>query len=782
MIDFKTLKTLEYDKVLEILSGYADSSYTKESIKNMTPSIIFDDVIKNLNYTDEASVVLYELALLPSRYYDNLKEEISVARKNGVLSMSDILRIAVTLKNIRAMKACIDSINNEKVVLLHEKAEFLYSYEGLEEDISRSIISENEMSDSASQKLFNIRREIKSTIEKIRRKLNAYISDATYRNYLQDTLITVRNNRQVIPVKSECRSFIPGLIHDESQSGATVYIEPLIVVELNNDLRRLYIEENNEIERILRDFTSRIKLIADKIEISQDTMRFFDEVFAKAEYAHESKSVKPIINENGSFNIIKGRHPLLDAKKVVPVSVYIEKDISILLITGSNTGGKTVSLKLVGLLSLMAMSGIFIPVEDGTQVSIYENVFCDIGDEQSIEQSLSTFSSHIKNLIDITSHITKNSLILLDELGAGTDPSEGSALAIAVSEKIMEIGARAIITTHYNELKEYAFSSKMMETASMDFDPNTFAPTYKLLMGVVGSSNAIEIASRLGLSSSIVDKARSLISKDKLSFDKIMMSAELARKKAEEYSESIENTKIEIENRLKEIEEERAKIIKEREKLNSNIHKEAKKLLSEYMEEAEEIVEELKETVKIKTEKNLFKARELKSKLGKISYDEETDESIMRFDNSEITVGDEVYIKRINNRGIVTSINERRREYGIKAGIITTTAKFDEVKKLVKTQNKAKAKVYPLRQIVGEAKYEINVIGQETEEAIYNVDRFLDDAVLSGMAEVRIVHGKGSGILRKNLREHFKKHPSVASYREGAYGEGDAGVTIVALK
>lgn len=782
MIDSKTLKTLEYDKVLDILSGYAASSYTKESIKKLTPNVSFNDVKNELELTKEAFVVLYELALTPNRYYDDLTDELNIARKNGVLSMRDLLRVAVTLKNIRSMKSCIDSVNSEKVSLLHEKAEFLYTYEGLEEDITRCIIGENEMADSASSKLYDIRREIKSTIEKIRRKLNAYISDPTYRNYLQDTLVTVRNNRQVVPVKSECRSFIPGLIHDESQSGATVYIEPLIVVELNNDLRKLYIEENNEIERILRDFTSRIKLIAENIKISQDTMRFFDEVFAKAEYAKDIKAIKPDIVIDGSFNIIKGRHPLLDPKKVVPVAVYVNKATSILLITGSNTGGKTVSLKLVGLLSLMAMSGIFIPAEDGSLISVYENIFCDIGDEQSIEQSLSTFSSHTKNLIDITSNITANSLALLDELGAGTDPAEGSALAIAVSEKIIETGAKAIVTTHYNELKEYAFSSEKMETASMDFDPNTFAPTYKLLMGVVGASNAIEIASRLGLDSGIVDKARSLISADKLTFDKVMMSAEYARKKAEEYSESIENTKKEIEKRLEEIEQERMKIIGEREKLNANIHKEAKKLLSEYMEEADELVDELKETVKIKTEKNLFKARQLRSKLSKISYDEETDENVMKFDDSEINVGDEVFIKRINNKGVVTSINERRREYGIKAGIITTTAKFDEVKKLVKTEKKTAAKSYQSNRITAETKYEINVIGQESEEAIFNVDRFLDDAALSGMAEVRVVHGKGSGILRKNLREHFKRHPGVASYREGAYGEGDAGVTIVTLK
>ena len=786
MKNIKTFRTLEYDKVLDILKKYAVSTHTRDFIAGYTPLDDIDEIKYELHNVEEAGIILYELALSPNLFYDNIEDELLVAEKHGMLSMAEILKITVVMHNVRLLKATIDTVNHENVYTLHDIAGVLYPYPKYEEDVERCIVNETEMADNASTLLRDIRREIKSTKETIIRKLNSFITDSKYQRYLQDNLITVRSNRQVLPVKSEFRSQIPGLIHDESSSKGTVYIEPFVIVELNNKLKSLYIDENNEKERILRDFTDRIRLIADNMRVNLDTMCYLDFVFAKAKYAHATRAILPNIVDNGDIDIVNGRHPLLDSKKVVPITLYLKDGKSILVITGSNTGGKTVSLKLVGLFTLMTMSGMFIPADEGTTISIYDNIFSDIGDEQSIEQSLSTFSSHITNLIDITTHMTNKSLILLDELGNGTDPIEGSAIAIAIIKKMVEIGARAIVTTHYNEVKEYAFSSDNMITASMDFDADTFKPTYRLLMGVVGSSNAIEIASRLGLDRDIIESARSLISDEKMSFDKIMNSAEIARKRAEQYAESIKADKVELENKLNDIEKERALIKREHEKLNENINKEAKKLLAEYMEEADDLVEELKEQVKVKNEQSLFKARNIRSKLSQISYEEEPQENIMKFDSTPIQVGDDVYIKKIDNVGTVVSINRKKKEYSVKAGIMSMNIKFNEARKVVKSKEQPTVKVhYARRPVVEEShdtSYEINVIGKDLIEATFEVDQFIDSAVLGGYKEVRIVHGKGTGVLRNGLRAHFRKHPNVESFHEGAYGEGDAGVTILVLK
>ncbi|MEG1608278.1 MAG: endonuclease MutS2, partial [Clostridia bacterium] len=540
MIESKSLATLEYSKILSQVAHYAYSAAAQVCIENIKPSVSLDEVNELLGQTLEADKLLFEHCILPSLAVDDIEDILKSAEKLSTLSIEEILKIGRVLKVARATKGLIVNVNDDSIKLLKGLCYNLYFNVQLENSIEESFVSDTEVSDNASSNLKKIRNDIKSCNARIKQKLSQYISSSDYSNLLQDNLITMRNNRYVVPLKSECKGQIAGLVHDRSATGSTLFVEPLIVVELNNELRQLQMDEQKEIQMILVKFTTDIQREIVGIAQSFNIIIQLDCIFAKANYSKAIKGILPLVNDKGLVDIIDGRHPLIDSKKVVPVSINLGKTFNTLVITGPNTGGKTVTLKLVGALCLMAMSGIFIPTNADSQVAVFDSIFCDIGDEQSIEQNLSTFSSHLKNLVHITDNLTSNSLVLLDELGAGTDPIEGSALAIAVIDYFRGFNAKVLTTSHYNELKEYSYVTQGVCNASMDFNPKTYEPTYKLHIGLSGSSNALEIASSLGLKTAIIDNAKSKLSSEKLSFDKIIASAENSRREAEELKRQAE--------------------------------------------------------------------------------------------------------------------------------------------------------------------------------------------------------------------------------------------------
>lgn len=786
MISEKTIYSLEFNKIREILKGFAVSQSGKKSILSMMPAEGISTVNILLDEVYQADKILYEYAESPDFSFDDIKEVIDKADKNITLTMSELLKVARVMKISRLAAESIGKINSTEIDLIKDYANMLFADILLENDIYKSILGENEMADNASAELKRIRDAITKLNITIKNKLNMFVTSPTYNKYLQDSIVTIRNNRFVIPVKSEFKNNIQGLIHDQSSSGKAVFVEPFQIVQLNNEIATLRISESLEIERILKAFTIRVGGEADNIRQNFNVLTDLDVIFAKALYAHSLKAERPVINNDGIIVIKNGRHPLIDKDKVVPITLAIEQGKKVFMVTGPNTGGKTVTLKLIGLFSIMAMCGIYPPCEYGSKIAIYNQIFSDIGDEQSIEQSLSTFSSHLVNIVDITNNADSNTLVLIDELGAGTDPIEGASLALAVTEKLVQSGATSVITTHYQQMKEYALTHDIVECASMDFDPITFAPTYKLLLGGTGSSNAIQIAQRLGLDKNIVARAKSLLSEDKVQFDAIILSAEKARRQANAEKAEIERLKMEIVKEHNLARQGREIVESERKKLNDTMRKEAKRILQDYLDEAEEALEQIKKIAQNPTEQGLFEARKLNSKLNKLSYDEESNEKIQEYDTSPIKIGDSVYITSLDKTAIVVADDKRKAEYTVKIGLMTTSVKYGKVKKIiakVQKQNDTSKNVVINKPINNtQLPLECNVIGKRVDEALQIVEKYLDSAVLKGMHEVRIVHGKGSGALRNAIHDYFKTHPNIATFRLGQYGEGEWGVTIAELK
>lgn len=785
MINKKSIIALEFDKIRAIVAKFAVSDSGKCRMNNIMPAESFKESFRMLEETEQADKILYEYVESPDFSFDDISVILDQADKNLTLTMGELLKVARLMKISRNVEECINKINSNQIDLIKDYVAMLYSDALLENDIYKNILSENEIADNASQELKRIRDSIVKCNISIKNKLNSYTSSSTYSKYMQDSIITIRNNRYVIPVKSEFKSFIDGLVHDQSASGATVFIEPFAIIQLNNEIAQLKISENFEIERILKQFTIRVASETKNLRQNYNVLTDLDCIFARALYAHKYKASKPILNVDNEINIINGRHPLIDAKQVVPVSLSLDKAHKTMLITGPNTGGKTVTLKIIGLFTIMAMCGIYPLCDYGSKLMYFEQIYCDIGDEQSIEQSLSTFSSHLINLINITRCVNENTLVLVDELGAGTDPIEGACLAVAISEKFINSNATSIMTTHYQEMKEFALTHENVIGASMDFDPITFAPTYKLIVGATGSSNAIEIAKRLGLDNDIVNRAKSLLSKEKVEFDAIILSADKTRREAEKDKENIQIMKEEIARTLAETNADRDAIAREKEKLNEKMAREAKKVLADYLEEADELLDEIKSAVKASNEQALFKARTLKNRLENIDYETESKQNILKYDTTPIKVGDAIYIKDIDKTGIIIADDKRKCEYTVKIGLISTAVKYTKVAKIQSIKQKepsSKPTVNFARRNTNNVSAELKVIGMRVDEALDEIDKYLDSVMLAGLKEVRIVHGKGEGILRKAIHEHFNGHPRVNSYRLGKYGEGESGVTIVEIK
>lgn len=681
MFDQKSLTTLEYPKILDRLATFAQSQGGKKKASELVPYEKIADALHALNETAEADRVLFEYSLSPSFAVDDIGDILVKAKKGATLAIPDIMKVGRSLRVSRRLKYTIDKVKD--CPLLADMAMGLFENETLEKKIFDAFLSETEVADNASNELRAIRIRIRKLNDNVRSKLQLFITSPKYSKYLQDNIITVRGYRYVIPVKSDCKGTIPGLVHDQSASGSTLFVEPMQIVELNNELKVELVNEQLEIEKILRNFSNQIEGCADGITYSYNTVVDMDMVFAKAQLAREYKATKPELNEDGVIDIRAGRHPLIDQKKVVPVSLALKKDEKMLLITGPNTGGKTVTLKLVGLFTLMAMSGLFIPAKSAN-LSIFDGVYSDIGDEQSIEQSLSTFSSHIKNTIGILDVITDKSLVLFDELGAGTDPGEGAALAVSIAEYLLRVGAKSFITSHFNDLKEFSLVTKGVVAASMEFDSNTFCPTYKLVMGAIGSSNALAIAKKLGLSDEIIENAKSKISVEKRQFDNVLTAAEKTRMKA---AELVSEASIDRENAakaLKDAEIEKKRIEEKREKLDESIRKETKRLIENSVEEANDILEQIKEILnKPQVEdKDLFEARKLKKQLENMTADYEKEAVVEDVkDDSPIKIGDNVFVKSLQKKGKLTSVNQRG-EAVVAFGKLTTKVKKDDYYKV----------------------------------------------------------------------------------------------------
>lgn len=784
MISEKTLKALEFDKIKDRAATYAESPSGAAAVRAVVPHTDLSSALDALEYTKEAYSALYNVLVAPSLAFDDVTDILKALEKQAVLSPAELLKIAALLRCSAGFVSAAQRLPKDGYGKISSAAASLYQNGALREKIESSIIGENEIADGASARLSGIRREIRDVNARIRAKLNSYVTGENAK-YLQDAIVTVRGGRYVLPVRSEHRMRVNGLVHDRSASGATLFIEPFAVLEMNNDLKALRADEQNEIEAILTALSFEASQCAEGLRGNADILTGADKAFALAKYARATRSTVPVLNDGGRTVIKRGRHALIDPEKVVPIDVRLGGEFDILLITGPNTGGKTVTLKLVGLTSLMAASGFFVPCAEESELSVYKGIYCDIGDEQSIEQSLSTFSSHMKNLINITESVDNESLVLLDELGAGTDPAEGSALAIAAIEYLRSKKCRCIITTHYGELKEYSYTHDGIENASMDFDPVTFEPVYRLMIGVSGSSNAIKIARSLGLDARIADRAEAMLGDEKRSFDHIVASAENSRREAERLREESAALKAEIQKELEAARAEKKKAEEIREKLEARAAKHSRELLSDYIEQADELIAQIKKQVEKGDEKALFEARRLKKKLENSSQrsGEEHAAPKPKRIGGDPQVGDRVYVPVLKCEATVVSADKARDKYTVAAGIMRTEVRRKDIERL-----DAKAPSAPKRRYTTpDPAYEgcpgeLNVIGLTVDEALAETDRYLDRAMMSGRSEVRIVHGKGSGALRSAIRKYLSSLSYIKGYRAAAYGEGDSGATVVELK
>ncbi len=781
----KIIKTLEFDKVLNIVSDYCVLHKTAENVKNLCPTSVFDECRLKIAETSEAFELLYKGGVSEIEFYDDFGDALLRAQKGSTLGMGDLLKVARLLKSSRILYSSITSSNVEAEIIKSYCAG-IYVDQYLEDEIKTKILSEDTMSDNASEKLAALRKNLKKLNEQIREKLQSYVRGSN--KFLQDNVITMRGDRYVVPVKSEYKGHVSGFIHDQSATGSTVFIEPTAVFELNNALRAATFEEQAEVEKILADLSHKIGIISDRLTENDRIISLIDGIYARAIYSYKNKCVEPILASDGSIVVKSGRHPLIDGNKVVPVSLSLGEKYNYLLITGPNTGGKTVTLKLTGLFCLMAMSGLFIPAVAGSKISVFDKIFCDIGDEQSIEQSLSTFSSHMKNVIKITENIDKNSLVLIDEIGAGTDPDEGSALARAIIERLIERNSKGIITTHYSALKEYAYKESRITNASMEFDPVTFKPLYKINIGLPGTSNAIEISKMLGLSDDLTKRATELVGKEKTSFENVLKEAEKTRQECKSLKAEIEEIKAKEVAALAEIDKTRDKLNAEKEKFYAQAKAESRRLVNEKLEEADDIINEIKILFDKEelTSGDLIKARTLRNKLEDKKYSlEDVEEKLVNYkpvDPDELKEGDKVYYKNIDGVCTVHAVNRKKGEAEIFMGSLRMKAPFDELSVVSTKVDAGKTTVSLKREITPSVKTEINVIGYNVPDALEEVSRFLDASILSNLEEVKIIHGKGMKILSSAIHDYLRKNKQVVSFRFGKYGEGEHGVTFVKLK
>ncbi|MCR1821206.1 endonuclease MutS2 [Terrisporobacter muris] len=792
-MDQKSLRVLEYNKIIDLLATKASSSLGLKYIEELTPKPDYEEVKDMLEETSEAQGILIKRGHVNLGGIQDVSDSVKRAEIGAVLDPGSLLKISDNLRAARNLKRSLTPGEEEdfNYPMIQSLSDSLYVYRDIEEEINNAIISEIEISDNASPTLRSIRRGILQKNQSIRTKLNSIISSTTYQKYLQDAIISVRGDRFVVPVKAEYRSQVSGIIHDQSSSGATLFIEPMSIVEMNNELRKLKLDEQEEIERILTELTKLVGEVAGDILSNQVILGKLDFAFAKGKLSLSMKAIEPILNEEKNINIKNGRHPLLDADKVVPNNIYLGEDFDTLVITGPNTGGKTVTIKTIGLFALMTQSGLHIPADYGSSMCVYDNVFADIGDEQSIEQSLSTFSSHMTKIVGILNEVNSDSLVIFDELGAGTDPVEGAALAIAILEDVNMAGAKCIATTHYSELKNYALTKDRVENAAVEFDVNTLSPTYKLLIGVPGKSNAFEISRKLGLRDYIIDRAKEFINTDNIELEDVLQNVEKNRIKAEEERAEAEQLKKEIEYVKAEYDRKLEKLNVSREKMMEKARSEAFSITRQAKEEADNILKELRNmememASKEKNKKIEALRKELADSMGNLQPSVKS-MIVPKVSNKEIKdlkSGDEVKVITLNQEGTVVSVDKKKKEAVVQMGIMKMTLPFKALQ--IAQKEKKSIVTKSTRQIIssksGSVKSEVDLRGLNLEEAIVEVDKYLDDACVAGLETVTIIHGVGTGVLKKGLQDVLKKNKHVKSQRPGQYGEGGMGVTIVEIR
>ncbi len=789
----KNLKVLEYNKILKLLSEKAVCSLTKEKALSLKPSVNKREVETLLEETDEALKFSQRHREIPLSPLTDITGTVKRAEIGSVLSCKEIRSVGHVLRISRLLKNYIEDHGDEEYPHLDKMTECLMAIPTLEREIERCILSDDEVADDATSELYAIRRKLERLSDKIRDVLSDMIRSEKYKNALQESFVTTRNGRFVLPVKIEYKASVSGIVHDASSSGATVFVEPMQVVEINNEINKLIAEEKEEIEKILTSFTEEISAERHQIADNFKYIINLDMVFARGNLAYDMDGVKPRLNENGIIDIKKGRHPLIDRKKVVPIDVYLGKDFDTLVITGPNTGGKTVTLKTLGLFTLMMQTGLLIPAKEGSELSLFDEVFADIGDEQSIEQSLSTFSSHMVNIVNILNKSTEKSLVLFDELGAGTDPAEGAALAQAILEYVKGLGAKTAATTHYSEVKLYALSTERVENAACEFDLTTLSPTYRLLIGIPGKSNAFAISSKLGLSDYIINKAKDRLSAENIRFEDLV--TELEKNRQEAYLAKVEAENIRRENfeAKNKIEDEKAKIDKQKENLLLDARREAKKIVEEAKRETEKLLKEAREAFSSAEKEKAVKAAEevrksLLEKQGKLS--DELSENVLMPKNSKIPknllLGQEVEVLTLGQRATVMTLPDSKGNLIVQTGILKVTVniaalrvvedKTPAAQKKVKSFNKTKISKTQT------ASVELDLRGLMSDEALMELEKFLDDASLARIETVRVIHGKGTGVLRSMVHEYCRNSKQVKEFRLGVYGEGETGVTVITLK
>ena len=785
-------KVLELDKVLALLAAETGLSDAAELARELTPSYDVEEVKVLLAETRDAHSLMARFGAPSFGGAPNVNSALARAKAGGVLSPSELLQIGETLRVIRAVYDWRRSSDSSTDTALDHYFESLVPNKFFEEKIFLCIKNDEELSDNASPALFDIRRKISSSIANIRSRLDKLVRSQNAK-FLQENIVTQRDGRYVVPVKAEHRSEVAGLVHDTSSSGATLFIEPMAVVEINNEIKVLKAKEKAEIERILAELSALAADFSDTTTRSYSSLVYLNLVFAKAKLGYRMKASLPTLSTDRTLYLKKARHPLIKPSDVVPVTVGLGENYDTLIITGPNTGGKTVTLKTIGLLTLMAMCGLMIPADDGSRIFVFDKVLVDIGDEQSIEQSLSTFSSHMANIINIISVADENSLVLIDELGSGTDPVEGAALANAILIQLRTAGSRIAATTHYAELKSYALDTDGVENACCEFDVQTLRPTYRLLVGVPGRSNAFAISTRLGLDVSIVENAKQLIDRDDLRLENIIGSLEQARLEAEKEREQANKLRSELQAAKNSVKAKIEELERERQKQAENAKAEAMRIVDNARVQTNKLLDELAEIKKSMSAANsaqmLARARSsVKSGLNKMQdladpvISRDTDNYVLP---RPLVAGDNVVIYDINKSAVVLSVDESGKTALVQAGIIKTKVSIDNLR-LASGKPKEVKRERNIKGIQSRAERtavtEVDLRGMASDEAIMELDKYIDNAVMSGVPSIRIIHGKGTGVLRKSVSAHLRTHKNIRTYRLGVFGEGEDGVTIAELK
>ena len=790
LIQERSLRVLEFVKIREQLAARALTPMGAERCLALVPSSDLTEVTRWQQETEEATVILQYVGGSPLASFSDVRPHLSLAEKGATLSPKALLSVAEMLRASRSARDALVT-ERESTPILRSLAEGLMPLRNVEEDITTAILSEDEIADRASSTLMDIRRHLRGATERIKDKLNQMVRSPAWQKYLQDPIITVRNGRYVVPVRAEYRAQVPGLVHDQSTSGATLFIEPMAAVEMGNELKQWELKERQEIERILAALSAELAPHADTLRENVTLLAELDFIFAKGLLARAMTGVQPKLNSEGRLHIIRGRHPLIDPDKVVPSTLWLGQDFTELIITGPNTGGKTVTLKTVGLFTLMAQAGLQVPADFGTELAVFEQVFADIGDEQSIEQSLSTFSGHMTNIVGIMRDVTPRDLVLFDELGAGTDPTEGAALAQAILNRLLKIKARTMATTHYSELKAFALSTPGVENASVEFDVDTLRPTYRLSIGVPGKSNAFEISRKLGLNEELIEDAKTLLSGDSIRFEDVIANAEYHRQVAEKERALAEEASRETVRLRNEAEKLRREMEEKRETAMRKAREDARRLMEETRRESEAIIADLKRLRKEGAKATLDAAsvrHRIEGNLDQLT--EGLREEITDSASAPETVkpGDRVKVVTLGQEGSVLSAPDKNGEVQVQCGIMKFKAHLSQLRLV---EEKPAPKETPRQRgsvsaqtgvMTRDVQTTCDVRGLTLDEAILQVDQFLDAAELQRLGEVFIIHGKGTGVLRAGIQQELRHHPHVRKFRLGKYGEGEDGVTVVELK